>query len=323
MALIDGNNLYYSTTASTNYTFDFNDSTLAYSVAPGGINALGGSPPQVPTGLTAVPVSGNQIDLTWSHSGGLATSYTIYESTSSTSGFTSIGTTVGTTFNVSGLAANTTYYYYLTASDNYGTSSDSTTASATTPSYTANYTNMFLRGTMNGWGATEMSLVSNDLWQVTVLLQANTNYQYKYEVSGLSTWSTSWGESGNSTNSTSSGTAVQSGNNIYYSTGPGTVYTFDFDDSSLAYSVAAAGEGSLVVVGGLARPKITFSLSGANLTLSWPSTYSTWVLQERTNTMGAGTWLNVTGVTGTSVTIDMKPIKLATGTVFYRLAPPQ
>jgi fibronectin-binding autotransporter adhesin len=67
-------------------------------------------------------------------------------------------------------------------------------------------------------------------------------------------------------------------------------------------------------------PHITFSLSGNNLTLSWPPPYLGYVLQAQTNSVQVGlrtNWVNVAGsASGTNMTVTINP---ANGTVFYRL----
>jgi hypothetical protein len=85
----------------------------------------GGSPPPVPTGLTATAVSSSQINLSWNPSTG-ATSYVVLR------GGTSVGTPSGTTFNNTGLAASTSYTYTVEAVSSGGTSAPSSPASATT-----------------------------------------------------------------------------------------------------------------------------------------------------------------------------------------------
>jgi hypothetical protein len=85
----------------------------------------GGSPPPVPTGLTATAVSSSQINLSWSASAG-ATSYVVLR------GGSSVGTPSGTTFNNTGLTASTSYTYTVEAVGPGGTSAPSSPASATT-----------------------------------------------------------------------------------------------------------------------------------------------------------------------------------------------
>ena len=87
------------------------------------------TPPSAPTGLTATAVSPSQINLSWTASTdnvGVA-DYRVYR------GGAQIGTTAGTTYQDNGLAADTTYGYYVIARDAANNlSSASSPASATT-----------------------------------------------------------------------------------------------------------------------------------------------------------------------------------------------
>ena len=93
----------------------------------------GGTAPPAPTGLSATAVATNQINLTWTASSG-ATSYNVKRSTTSGGPYTTIATGVtATSYSNTGLSANTTYYYVVSAVNTYGESANSSQASATTP----------------------------------------------------------------------------------------------------------------------------------------------------------------------------------------------
>ena len=93
----------------------------------------GGSAPSAPTGVSANATSSSSITISWNAVSG-ATSYTVYRSSSSNGSYSSVGTTSSTSFTNTGLSANTTYYYKVTAANSYGTSGYSSTVSATTQS---------------------------------------------------------------------------------------------------------------------------------------------------------------------------------------------
>ncbi|MGA3008415.1 MAG: malectin domain-containing carbohydrate-binding protein, partial [Opitutaceae bacterium] len=95
----------------------------------------------------------------------------------------------------------------------------------------SNYPTMYLRGTMNNWGTTAMTLVANNTWQVTVSLSAGTTYQYKYDASGVWTATQNWGV-GNTP-----GVGGVNAANIFYMTGAAGNYVFQFNDSTLQYSI--------------------------------------------------------------------------------------
>ena len=80
--------------------------------------------PTKPLGLVATPVSTSRIDLSWtaSYDAVGVTQYLIYRSTDGIN-FITIGTTLGTTFQNTGLNTDTTYYYYVKAYDRAGHSS--------------------------------------------------------------------------------------------------------------------------------------------------------------------------------------------------------
>ncbi|HTV41732.1 MAG TPA: LamG-like jellyroll fold domain-containing protein [Candidatus Sulfotelmatobacter sp.] len=65
---------------------------------------------------------------------------------------------------------------------------------------------------------------------------------------------------------------------------------------------------------------IVYSVSGNQLTLSWPQDHTGWMLQAQTNGLSVGlsnNWVNVTG--STSVDQLTIPINVSNGAVFYRL----
>jgi chitodextrinase len=92
--------------------------------------------PTAPGNLTATAVSGSEINLNWSASTDNVgvTGYWVEREDPGTTSFVQIGTTTGTTYTNTGLAANSAYSYRVRATDAAGNlSSYSGTASATTP----------------------------------------------------------------------------------------------------------------------------------------------------------------------------------------------
>ena len=98
-------------------------------------NDSGNSIPNVPTGISASANSSSSITITWNTVSG-ASEYRIYRSSSSSGSFNQVGSAVLTSYTNTGLSANTTYYYRITAYTSSGESSQSTTTSATTSSGT-------------------------------------------------------------------------------------------------------------------------------------------------------------------------------------------
>ena len=73
----------------------------------------------------------------------------------------------------------------------------------------------------------------------------------------------------------------------------------------------------------LTVPKLTNSVSGSTLTLSWPADHLGYSLQAQTNALNVGLKTNWVAVPGTaSVTTTNLPINKANPTVFYRLVYP-
>jgi len=79
------------------------------------------------------------------------------------------------------------------------------------------------------------------------------------------------------------------------------------------------GSGALQVV----SVDLSCSLSGDNLTLSWPTNYLGWILQEQTNSLNVGlnaNWADLASSANvTSINLLISP---ANPTTFYRLSPP-
>jgi hypothetical protein len=95
--------------------------------------------PQPPTGLAATTISSSQINLSWTapsnNGGSVITGYQIERSTDSGSTWSILvanTASTSTTFSDTGLAANTSYMYRVSAINSVGTSSPSNTSSATT-----------------------------------------------------------------------------------------------------------------------------------------------------------------------------------------------
>lgn len=91
--------------------------------------------PAAPGGLTATAVSSSQINLAWTDNSANETSFIVARSTTLGGPYTDIATLGAdvTSYSNTGLAANTTYYYVVRASNSGGNSANSNEASATTP----------------------------------------------------------------------------------------------------------------------------------------------------------------------------------------------
>jgi fibronectin type 3 domain-containing protein len=89
------------------------------------------SKPDAPTGVTASAESSSSIKVSWSSSTG-ATGYKVYRSSSSSGTYSSVGDVTTTSYTDTGLTANTTYYYKVSAHNSAGESAQSSSVSAKT-----------------------------------------------------------------------------------------------------------------------------------------------------------------------------------------------
>lgn len=93
--------------------------------------ALSGEP-AAPVGLSATPVSGTQVDLSWTASAG-ASSYRVLRSYVSGGGYVEIGVAAGTTFSDTAASPGTEYYYIVVALNASGVESDPSNEASATP----------------------------------------------------------------------------------------------------------------------------------------------------------------------------------------------
>ncbi|MGC4000224.1 MAG: chitobiase/beta-hexosaminidase C-terminal domain-containing protein [Anaeromyxobacter sp.] len=205
-------------------------SGYAQSLEASGRFVIGTAPGQ-PQGVTASATSTSAIGLGWTAVTG-ATSYLVEKATAATGPFTSAGTSAGTSLAVTGLASGTWYWFRVSAVNEAGSSTPSAVVSARTDGFVATYTTMTLRGSMNAWATTSMTLVADYTWQAQVTLAASTAYTYKYDASGAWTSGQNWGLGG------TAGVAALNGSNIGYTTAAAGTYTFQFNDRTLAYTVS-------------------------------------------------------------------------------------
>jgi len=88
-------------------------------------------------------------------------------------------------------------------------------------------------------------------------------------------------------------------------------------DATYIASSASLTVGSVV---NTTPTNIVLSVSGGQLTLSWPSDHTGWTLQAQTNALATGlrgVWVDVAGSTATNQVVI--PINRSNPTVFYRL----
>ena len=135
----------------TNCTIQYGSATIQTNIPPGGsVQFVAQIPPAAPTGVSASPGNG-QVNVGWSATAG-AISYNVRQSLTSGGGYVTITNVPGTSFRVTGLTNETTYYFVVSAINAYGESSNSVEVSATPNASTA--TNLFWTGAVSGtWDA--------------------------------------------------------------------------------------------------------------------------------------------------------------------------
>ena len=107
-------------------------SSFTYSIQPSNIVTFMGAPPvAAPTGLSATTAI-STVNLSWNAVAG-ATSYYVMRATTSGGPYTNVANITGTSYSDAGLAAQTAYYYVVSAYEAGSLSPNSSEVGATTP----------------------------------------------------------------------------------------------------------------------------------------------------------------------------------------------
>lgn len=129
--------------------------------------------PQAPTSFSATTYNQTQINLSWA-SVAEATSYNVYRSLYNGGAWTKITSINGTSYNDTSLPCGTTQYYYITAVNSAGESTNSSQANATTIACTPTPTSTLLWGAYVGDG-------TNDLLNFETLVGKPVNLYADFE----------------------------------------------------------------------------------------------------------------------------------------------
>ncbi|MCW8999555.1 MAG: hypothetical protein OQK04_12675, partial [Kangiellaceae bacterium] len=61
--------------------------------------------------------------------------------------------------------------------------------------FAKNFDTLYFRGTPNGWGATEMSLIADNIWEVEIYFDGQSNQRFKVDL--FADWSHNYGDTNN------------------------------------------------------------------------------------------------------------------------------
>jgi hypothetical protein len=144
------------------------------------------SPPATPTGLTGNAVSATSVQLTWNSVSG-ATEYQIERKEDGQSSYVSSGYPTSTSHTVTGLKANTKYFFRVAAYNSNGLGSYSSDVSVTTSQISVSVPTGVTAQAVNG-----SSSIMNVSWNaVTVDGATSVNYEVYYKLYNASDTTTS------------------------------------------------------------------------------------------------------------------------------------
>lgn len=239
---LSANTTYYyrvkasNTQGSSNYSNETQATTQT--------NGNGGELPDAPTGLGGSSGSSSEISLSWTDNANNETAYLVERSTNNNNNFNQIASlnANATTYNDSGLSANTTYYYRVKAGNAQGSSSYSNETQVTTSS--------------TGGGTSYTIAQTNGNFYITTLNNASMGQSFTIPQSGVITKITAKFRQAISnstlhifTGNTVGGTPIYTQNGVNAGAGiqgvnlstplpvnAGQTYTFQFTNASLAYT---------------------------------------------------------------------------------------
>ena len=175
--------------------------TSGYSLCNAGYRA--GTAPTAPTGVSATDGTyAYKVRVTWSSVSG-ATSYTVYRATSSGGTKSTIGSISNTTYDDTSASVGTTYYYWVKASNSYGTSDYSSYNTGSCQGTAAGPPSSITVPSSDRDGSYAVSWELSSTSSVTYVLEEATNASFsnglRQAYSGSSTSTTITGRSNGST----------------------------------------------------------------------------------------------------------------------------
>ena len=249
------------------------DSVNAYGVSSGASTVISGTVSPAPTGLSASSATLNGLSVSWSPTVG-AVSYNLSYRLSGGS-YSTLPSTTSTTYNVNSLSPGSVYDFYLTATNDYGTSaaSSSITYGTVSPAPT-------------GLVASNASTSSVDLsWTNST---GATSYSVSYQASGGSTLTV--------TGLTGTSTSINGLN-------PGQIYNFQV---VAVNTYATSASSPITTYGTLTSAPTGFAASNASsstINLVWSAVVGATSYSYFYKPAG-GSYTSVTGLTGVSTTLS-------------------
>ncbi len=253
------------------------------------------SPPSAPTGLSASATSDTTVDLAWTDNSSNETGFIVEWSANGSTGWTSLTTTAANavTYTDSTIAASTTRYYRVRATNAAGDSSNTSTASATTPAAGAPLAPSGLR--------------------VTALSDTRGLITWDNATTGSAATSIVISRQDGGSGSYNDVVTLGAGNNLWMdrSLWPATAYSYKVsavNGAGRTTSATPVGATTLANQGTMATPS---SLAGTvsdawTIALTWTSNYSSsqdWILERSNN--GGVTYRVIATSTGGSGTSSL------------------
>jgi hypothetical protein len=271
-------------TEATSYTYEIIATSSYGNSFPSATQAVT-TPPGAPTGLSAVVVSGGQINLSWTDHSTAAADYVIQQSANGSTGWAQVGTVAGSSANsdaVMGSFSGSTTYYFRVAAYAY-TSGDSAyaTASATVPSIPAPPTIASATAQSN----TSVALVWSNV-------TGATGFTVQRSANGGTTWTTA-------------GT-VGSGVTTFTDTGltEATSYTYDVTATNSAGSSAPSVARTVASQPAAPTGLTATVVSGGQINLAWTdhSTAASYYYVD--DSIDGTTWTTIASIYGSTTNSD-------------------
>jgi len=252
------------------------------------------SKPDTPTGVSAEAASSTSIKVSWSSSTGAA-EYKVYRSSSSSGTYSSVGDVTTTSYTDTGLAANTTYYYKVSASNSAGESAQSSSVSAKTSESIPST-------------PTDVSAEAASSTSITVSWSSVTGAT-GYKVYRSSSSSGTYSKAGDATTTSYTDTGLTANTTYYYKVSASN----SAGESSQSSSVSAKTSASVSIPATPTDVSASAEEASNNIKVSWSSVTGATGYKVYRSGQSSGYYNRVGDVTTTSYTNT----ELTAGTTYY------